>query len=44
MSKKSSKGGRRPEWILAKLKWKKIYRMWKEGQATWEEYKNIVRV
>jgi len=27
-----------------KLKWKrKVYRTWKEGQATWEEYKNVVR-
>jgi len=42
MSKKSSKGGRRPAWmskeLLVKLKWKrKVYGMWKEGQATWEE-------
>jgi len=49
MSKKSSKGGRRPAWVskklLAKLKWKKkVYRMWKEGQATWEEHRNVVRV
>jgi len=49
MSKKSSKGGRRPAWmskqVLAKLKWKKkVCRMRKEGQATWEEYRNIVRV
>jgi len=45
MSKKSSKGGRRPAWmnmeLLAKLKWKKVYGVWKEEQATWEEFKNI---
>jgi len=30
--------------LLAKLKWKrKVYRMRKEGQATWQEYRNIVR-
>jgi len=29
---------------LAELKWKrKVYRTWKEGQATWEEYRNVVR-
>ena len=28
--------------LLAKLKWKKkVYGKWKEGQATWEEYRNI---
>ena len=47
MSKKSRKGGRTPAWmskeILVKLKWKKVYGMWKERQATWEEYRNIVR-
>jgi len=48
LSKKSSKRGRRPAWLskelLAELKWKrKIYRMWKERQATWEEYRNVVR-
>jgi len=47
-SKKSSKGGRRPAWmskeLLGKLKWKrKVYRMWKEGQATRQEYRNVVR-
>ncbi|GAB0182598.1 mitochondrial enolase superfamily member 1 [Grus japonensis] len=31
--------------FLEKLKGKKeIYRMWKKGLATWEEYRNIVRV
>ena len=30
--------------LLAKLKWKrKVYRMRKEGQATWQEYRKIVR-
>ena len=38
-----------PAWMskefLAKQKWKrKVYRTWKEGQATWEEYRNIVRI
>lgn len=49
MNKKLSKGGWRPAWmgkaLLAKLRQKKeVYRMWKKGQATWEEYRNIVRV
>uniref|UniRef100_A0A8B9PGQ4 Reverse transcriptase domain-containing protein n=1 Tax=Apteryx owenii TaxID=8824 RepID=A0A8B9PGQ4_APTOW len=49
MSRKSSKGGRRPAWmskeLLAKLNQKKeVYRKWKGGQATWEEYRNAVRV
>jgi len=48
MNKKSSKGARRPAWmnkeLLAKLRWKrKVCGMWKEGQATWEEYRNVVR-
>ena len=30
--------------LLAELKWKrKVYGMWKEGQATWEEYRKVVR-
>ena len=30
--------------LLAGLRWKrKVFGMWKEGQATWEEYGNIVR-
>lgn len=49
MSKKSSKEGRRSEWmikeLLEKLKKKKeVNRMWKRGQATWEKFQNIVRV
>jgi len=49
MSKKSSNGDRRPTWmskeILVELRWKrKVYGMWKEGKAAWEEYRNAVRV
>jgi len=30
--------------LLVKPKWKsRVYGMWREGQATWEEYGNIVR-
>ena len=30
--------------LLAELRWKrKVYGMWKEGQATWEEHRNVVR-
>ena len=30
--------------VLAELRWKrKVHGMWKEGQATWEEYRNVVR-
>jgi len=48
LSKKSRKGGRRPAWmskkVLAELRQKrKVYGMRKEGQATWEEYRNVVR-
>jgi len=48
LSKKSRKGVRRPAWmskeLLAELRWKrKVHGMWKEGQATWEEYRNVVR-
>jgi len=48
LTKKSRKGGRRPAWVnkelLAELRWKrKVHGMWKEGQATWEEYRNVVR-
>ena len=48
LSKKSRKGGRRPSWLnkklLEELRWKrKVHGMWKEGQATWEEYRNVVR-
>jgi len=31
--------------LLAELKWKKkVYGMWKEIQATWEEYSKVLRV
>jgi len=48
MSKKSSKGSRTSAWmskeILVELRQnRKVYGMWKEGQATWEEYRNVVR-
>jgi len=48
LRKKSRKGGRRPAWmskeLLADLRWKrKFHGMWKEGQDTWEEYRNVVR-
>jgi len=48
LSKKSRKGGRGPAWlnkeILAELRWKrKVHGMWKEGQATREEYRNVAR-
>ncbi|KFU95230.1 hypothetical protein M959_01829, partial [Chaetura pelagica] len=48
MVRKSSKGARRPAWLkkelLDKLKWKrKIYRSWKKGLVTWEEYRTVVR-
>ncbi|XP_064918707.1 ubiquitin-conjugating enzyme E2 K isoform X1 [Columba livia] len=47
-SRKSRKGTRRPAWLnrelLGKLKWKRrVYRLWKERLATWEEYKAVVR-
>ena len=30
--------------LLVKLKWRRrVYRMWQEGQTTWEEYGNVVR-
>jgi len=46
--RKSRKGARRPAWLnrelLGKFKWKRrVYRSWKEGLATWEEYKTLVR-
>ncbi|XP_062425881.1 uncharacterized protein LOC134137198 [Rhea pennata] len=49
MSKKCTKRGRRPAWVnkelLAKFRQKKkVHRMWKRGQATWENYRNAVRV
>jgi len=30
--------------LLVKLKWRrKVYGTWKAAQATWKEYRNIVR-
>ena len=30
--------------LLVKPKWKsRVYGMWREGQATWEEYRNVVK-
>jgi len=48
LRKKWSQGGRRPAWLnkelLVELRWKrKVHGMWKEGQATWEEYRNVTR-
>jgi len=48
LRKKSRNGSRRPAWmnkeLLAEIRWKrKVHGMWKEGQATWEEYRNVVR-
>jgi len=48
LRKKSRKGGRKPtsmsKELLAELRWKtKLHGMWKEGQATWEEYRNAIR-
>jgi len=48
LSKNSSKGGRRPAWmskeLLAELRRKiKVHGLWKDGQATWEEYRNFVK-
>jgi len=48
LRKKSSKGGRRPAWLNKELleenRWKrKVHGMWKEGQAIWQEYRNVVR-
>ncbi|KAK4812942.1 hypothetical protein QYF61_002073 [Mycteria americana] len=46
--RKSGKNARRPAWLnkelLDKLKHKKeAYRGWKQGQAAWKEYREIVR-
>jgi len=48
LRKKPRKGGRRPAWLnkelLAEPRWKrKVHGMWKEGQPTWEEHRNVVR-
>ncbi|KFP90774.1 hypothetical protein N311_01836, partial [Apaloderma vittatum] len=46
--RKSRKRARRPTWLtrdlLGKLRWKKrVYKSWKEGLATWVEYKTVIR-
>ncbi|KFW65506.1 hypothetical protein AS28_00874, partial [Pygoscelis adeliae] len=48
MCKKSGRGGRRPAWLSqdlpAKLKHKtKMHRQWRQGYASWEDYKDIAR-
>ncbi|XP_052628596.1 uncharacterized protein LOC128134646 [Harpia harpyja] len=45
---KSCKWGRRPAWLsrdhpLEFMQKKKVYRHWKQGQATWEDYRDAVR-
>ncbi|KFQ43546.1 hypothetical protein N333_06642, partial [Nestor notabilis] len=46
--RKCGRRARRPPWmdmeLLRKLRGKKeAYRRWKRGQATWEDYRNVVR-
>ncbi|KFQ75677.1 hypothetical protein N337_11763, partial [Phoenicopterus ruber ruber] len=47
--KKSGKEGKRPAWLsqdlLVKLKAKKeMHRQWKQGQVSWEEYRDAARL
>jgi len=47
--KKSGQEGKRPAWLsrdlLVKLKGKKeMHRHWKQGQITWEEYRDIAQL
>ncbi|KFQ31696.1 hypothetical protein N332_00599, partial [Mesitornis unicolor] len=47
--KKSGKEGKRPAWLnqdlLAKLKGKiELHRQWKQGQVSWEEYRDVAWV
>ncbi|KFQ99133.1 hypothetical protein Y956_03969, partial [Nipponia nippon] len=47
--KKSGKEGKRPAWLshdlLVKLKGKKrMHRQWKQGQVSWEEYRDTVQL
>jgi len=47
--KKSGKKGKRPAWLsgdlLVKLKGKKeLHRQWKQGQVSWEEHRDAVRL
>ncbi|KAK4821003.1 hypothetical protein QYF61_010734 [Mycteria americana] len=45
--RKSGKEGKRPAWlsrdVLVKLK-RELHRQWKQGQVTWEEYRNTARL
>ncbi|KFP87215.1 hypothetical protein N311_12073, partial [Apaloderma vittatum] len=46
--RKSRKRSRRPAWLtkdlLGRLRWKRrVYKFWKEGLATWVEYRTAVR-
>jgi len=47
--KKSGKEGKRPAWLsqdlLIKLKGKReLHRQWKQGQVSWEEYRDAARL
>ncbi|KAK4829240.1 hypothetical protein QYF61_002505 [Mycteria americana] len=49
MCKESGKEGKRPAWLskdlLVKLKGKKeMHRQWKQGQISWEEYRDLARL
>ncbi|GAB0208000.1 mitochondrial enolase superfamily member 1 [Grus japonensis] len=49
MPQKSSRRGRRPAWLsrdlLLELRLKKkVYGCWKQGQATWEDYRDAARL
>lgn len=48
MHRKTSYQGKRPAWLNRELGlelWekKRIYRLWKEGQAIWEDHKGVGR-
>lgn len=45
---KSSKQGKRPAWLsrdlILELRWKrKVYEHWKQGQVTWEDYRDAIQ-
>ena len=49
MCRKTSRRGRRPAWLnrelwLALRKKRRVYDLWKKGQATQEDYKDVVRL
>ena len=49
MRKKSGKEGRRPAWLSKDLlvepkRKKEMHRQWKQGHASWEEYRDAARV